>query len=183
MERRRRFRECGERTDHHIVRDESQARETRLVFGRLLRGGKSIDTSMAFYADGGGLLMGTRLGRSRSWGWFRFFARTEGMTAEQIHRMVNRESGLFGVSETSSDMRDLLDARKNGRASSRGDGGLLLRGEKRIGAFTAALGGWKHLYFRAESARTCGGDSRTDLWGLTFLGVELDAKKMPGTRR
>ena len=69
-------------------------------------GGKSIDTSMAF-TPAAGLVMSTRSGDLDP-GLVSFMARSEQMTADQFDRMVNHESGLLGVSETSSDLRDLL---------------------------------------------------------------------------
>jgi hypothetical protein len=71
-----------------------------------VRDGKSIDTSMGFTPTAG-VPMSTRSGDLDP-GLVSYLARTEHMTATQFHEMVNRESGLLGVSETSSDMRDLL---------------------------------------------------------------------------
>ena len=71
-----------------------------------VRDGKSIDTSMGFTPTAG-LVMSTRSGDLDP-GLVSYLARTEQMTAPQFHQMVNHESGLLGVSETSSDMRDLL---------------------------------------------------------------------------
>ena len=71
-----------------------------------VRGGKSIDTSMGF-TPAAGVTMGTRCGDLDP-GLVWYLAQTEHMTAEQFHQMVNHESGLLGVSETSADLRDLL---------------------------------------------------------------------------
>ena len=71
-----------------------------------VRDGKSIDTSMGFTPTAG-LPMSTCSGDLDP-GLVSYLARTEEMTARQFHQMVNHESGLLGVSETSSDMRDLL---------------------------------------------------------------------------
>src|ERR1035437_6962524 len=70
-----------------------------------VRHGKSIDTSMGFTPTAG-LVMGTRTGDLDP-GLVYYLARTERMTAAQFQHMVNHESGLLGVSATSSDMRDL----------------------------------------------------------------------------
>src|SRR5450759_5585013 len=70
-----------------------------------VRGGKGIDTSMGFTPTAG-LPMSTRSGDLDP-GLVSYLARTEQMTAPQFQKMVNHESGLLGVSETSSDMRDL----------------------------------------------------------------------------
>ena len=71
-----------------------------------VRDGKSIDTSMGFTPTAG-LVMSTRSGDLDP-GLAPYLARTEQMTTKQFYDMVNHESGLLGVSETSSDMRDLL---------------------------------------------------------------------------
>jgi acetate kinase len=72
-----------------------------------VRDGKSIDTSMDFTPTAG-LVMGSRSGDLDP-GLVSYLARTEQMSAAQFEKMVNQESGLLGVSQTSSDMRDLLD--------------------------------------------------------------------------
>jgi len=71
-----------------------------------VHGGTSIDTSMGF-TPAAGLVMSTRTGDLDP-GLVSFLARTEQLTAPQFHQMINHESGLLGVSEISSDMRDLL---------------------------------------------------------------------------
>src|SRR6266478_3963709 len=71
-----------------------------------VRDGKSLDTSMGFTPTAG-LVMSTRSGDLDP-GVAPYLARTEQMTTKQFYEMVNRESGLLGVSETSPDMRDLL---------------------------------------------------------------------------
>ena len=73
-----------------------------------MRDGRSIDTSMAFTPTAG-LVMSTRSGDLAP-GVAPYLARTEQLTISQFYEMVNRKSGLLGVSETSSDMRDLLTA-------------------------------------------------------------------------
>jgi hypothetical protein len=103
------------------------ARKGRVILAHLgngaslaaVRAGKSIDTSMGV-TPAAGLAMSTRTGDLDP-GLSYYFARTERMTAAQFQQMVNHESGLIGVSGTSSDMRDLLareagDARALGRS-------------------------------------------------------------------
>ena len=93
-----------------------------------VRDGKSIDTSMGFTPTAG-LVMSTRSGDLDP-GLAPYLARTEQMTTKQFYEMVNHESGLLGVSETSSDMRDLLapGSRRRARGGSRGV--VLLSGKK-----------------------------------------------------
>src|SRR5262249_58890791 len=78
-----------------------------------VRAGRCLETTMGF-TPASGLVMGTRCGDIDP-GLVAFLAHSEGMTPERFHRMVNQESGLLGVSETSADLRDLL-ARQDGDA-------------------------------------------------------------------
>jgi acetate kinase len=137
-----------------------------------IRDGRSVDTTMAFTPTAG-LPMSRRSGDLDP-GLVAYLARTEGMTADAFHEMVNTRSGLLGISETSSDVRDLL-ARE--AADPRAAEALALfchSVKKTVGAYAAALGGLDTLVFaggigeRAASirARICG--------GLAFLGIELD---------
>ena len=110
-----------------------------------VRGGHSIDTTMGF-TPASGLVMGTRTGDIDP-GLVRFLSRAEGMTADQFDSLVNHKSGLLGVSETSSDVRDLL-ARQNGDVRAAEAIELFCyQAKKWIGAFAAALGGLDTLVF------------------------------------
>lgn len=137
--------------------------------------GQSIDTSMGF-TPAAGLVMGTRSGDLDP-GLLSFLYRREGMTPARFERMVNRESGLLGVSETSSDVRDLL-AREDRDGRAREAIALFCyQAKKWIGAYAAALGGVDTLVFAGGigenapliRARICA--------GLGFLGLELDRRR------
>ena len=140
-----------------------------------VRDGKPIDTSMAF-TPAAGLPMSTRSGDLDP-GLVGFLAQTEQMTTEQFHSMVNWQSGLLGVSETSSDMRDLLAHEGNDRRAAEAVALFCYQARKWIGAFAAVLGGLDTLVFTAGigendpviRARICD--------GLEFLGIELDEKQ------
>ena len=140
-----------------------------------VRDGQSIDTSMAF-TPAAGLPMSTRSGDLDP-GLVGFLAQTEQMTAEQFHSMVNWQSGLLGVSETSSDMRDLLAREANDRRAAEAVALFCYQAKKWIGAFAAALGGLNTLVFTGGigqndpviRARICD--------GLEFLGIELDRQQ------
>ena len=93
-----------------------------------VRDGKSMDTSMGFTPTAG-LVMSTRSGDLDP-GLAPYLARTEKMTTQQFYKMVNHESGLLGVSETSSDMRDLLDHEKQDVRAAEAVALVLLSGEK-----------------------------------------------------
>jgi acetate kinase len=125
------------------------------------------------FTPAAGLVMGTRTGDVDP-GLVAFLAHTEQMTAPQFDRMINHESGLLGVSETSADMRDLL-AREgdDGRAA---DAVALFcyQAKKWVGAFAAALGGLDTLVFSAGIGERSASIRARICEGLGFLGVELD---------
>ena len=137
-----------------------------------VRDGKSIDTSMGF-TPAAGLVMSTRSGDLDP-GLVSFMARSEQMTASQFDRMVNHESGLLGVSETSSDMRDLLAQEADDVRAAEAVALFCYQAKKWIGSFAAALGGLDTLVFAGGigenaplvRARICD--------GLGFLGIELN---------
>ena len=110
-----------------------------------VRDGKSIDTSMSFTPTAG-LVMSTRSGDLDP-SLFPYFARTEQMTAKQFSVMVNHHSGLLGVSETSSDMRDLLAREAHDIRAAEAVALFCYQAKKWIGAFAAALGGLDTFVF------------------------------------
>ena len=103
-----------------------------------------------------------------------YLAQTEQMTAQQFHHMVNHQSGLLGVSETSSDLRDLLDKEAHDVRAAETVALFCYQIKKWIGAYAAALGGLNTLVFAGGvgenspiiRARICD--------GLGFLGIQLD---------
>ena len=140
-----------------------------------VRDGKGIDTSMAF-TPASGLMMSSRSGDLDP-GLVSYLARTEKMSATQFQHMVNHASGLLGVSETSSDMRDLLDCEAQDVRAAEAVALFCYQVKKWIGAFAAALGGLDTLVFAGgigENAPTV----RTRICeGLGFLGIELEEKR------
>jgi acetate kinase len=137
-----------------------------------VRDGKSMDTSMGFTPTAG-LVMSTRSGDLDP-GLAPYLARTEQMTTKQFYEMVNHESGLLGVSETSSDMRDLLDREKQDVRAAEAVALFCYQAKKWIGSYAAALGGLDTLVFAGGigenapivRARICD--------GLGFLGIGLN---------
>jgi acetate kinase len=107
--------------------------------------GKSVDTTMAFTPTAG-IPMSRRSGDLDP-GLVAYLARTEGMTAEQFHEMVNTRSGLLGLSETSSDVRDLLARERDDPRAAEALDVFCHRVKQAIGAFTATLGGLDALVF------------------------------------
>jgi len=140
-----------------------------------VRDGKSMDTSMCFTPNAG-VPMSTRSGDLDP-GLVWYLARTEQMSAKQFNQMVNSQSGLLGISETSSDMRDLLECETRDVRAAEAVALFCYQVKKWIGAFAAVLDGLDTLVFAggigenapAVRARICD--------GLGFLGIELDEKR------
>ena len=137
-----------------------------------VRDGKSIDTSMGFTPTAG-LVMSTRTGDLDP-GLAPYLARTAQMTTGQFYKMVNHESGLLGVSETSSDMRDLLDREKQDVRAAEAVALFCYQAKKWIGSFTAALGGLDTLVFAGGIGENAPPVRKRICEGLDFLGIKLD---------
>ena len=151
----------------------------RVIFAHLghgaslaaVRAGKSMDTSMGF-TPAAGLVMGTRSGDLDP-GLLAFLAGREGMTPAGFQRLVNHESGLLGISGTSSDIRDLLDAETDDPRAAAAVELFCYQASKWIGAFAAVLGGVDAFVFSGGigenspvvRARICA--------NLGFLGIRL----------
>lgn len=134
--------------------------------------GKALDTTMGFTPTSG-LPMSRRSGDLDP-GLVSYLARTEDMSVDRFHQMVNTESGLLGVSETSSDMRDLLQEEQNDSRAAEAVALFCYHAKRSIGSLAAALGGLDALVFSAGigehspivRARICE--------GLEFLGMIID---------
>jgi acetate kinase len=140
-----------------------------------VRYGKSVDTSMGFTPTSG-VPMSSRSGDLDP-GLVWYLVNTEKMSAEQFNEMANSKSGLLGISETSSDMHDLLDHETQDVRAAEAVALFCYQVKKWIGAFAAALGGLDTLVFAggigenapAVRARICD--------GLAFLGIAVEDKK------
>jgi acetate kinase len=137
-----------------------------------VREGKSIDTSMCFTPTAG-LVMSTRSGDLDP-GLAPFLARTEQMTTKQFYEMVNHKSGLLGVSETSSDMRDLLDHEKQDVRAGEAVELFCYQAKKWIGAYAAALGGLDSFVFAGGIGENAPLVRTRICEGLSHLGIELN---------
>ncbi len=137
-----------------------------------VRDGKSFDTSMGFTPTGG-VPMGTRSGDLDP-GLVWFLAQTEHMTAQQFHHMVNHESGLLGVSETSSDLRDLLAREADDVRAAEAVALFCYQIKKCIGAYAAALGGVDALVFAGGIGENAAVIRARICDGLAFLGIEIN---------
>ena len=140
-----------------------------------VRDGKSADTSMGF-TPAAGLVMSTRTGDLDP-GLVYYLARTQRMTAARFQRMVNHESGLKGVSETSSDLRDLLAREARDVRAREAVALFCYQAKKWIGSFAAALGGLDTLVFTAGIGENAPVIRTRICDGLGFLGIELDPKR------
>ena len=161
----------------------TEAAQGRIILAHLGNGaslaavhrGKTVDTSMSFTPTAG-LPMSTRSGDLDP-GLVWYLARTEKMSAKQFNEVVSFQSGLLGISETSSDMRDLLDRETQDVRAAEAVALFCYQVRKWIGAFAAALGGLNTLVFAGGigenapivRARICD--------GLGFLGIELEEKR------
>ena len=140
-----------------------------------VRGGQSIDTTMGL-TPSSGLVMSTRAGDiDPGLAWY--LAESCGVTAEAFYRMINHESGLLGVSETSRDMRDLLSKRDHDRRAAEAVALFCYQARKGIGALAAALGGLDLLVFSGGIGENSPEVRAVICEGLEFLGVTLDAEQ------
>ncbi len=140
-----------------------------------VRDGKPVDTSMGFTPTSG-IPMGSRSGDLDP-GLVSYLARSEGMDAERFDQMVTGQSGLLGVSETSSDMRDLLAAEAQDVRAAEAVALFVYQVKKWIGAFAAALGGLDTLVFAGGIGENAPPVRARICEGLEFLGVEVDGPR------
>jgi acetate kinase len=134
--------------------------------------GRSVDTSMGF-TPAAGLVMSTRTGDLDP-GVVSFLANTEHMSASEFDQMVNHESGLLGVSELSSDMRDLLAREGQDIRAAEAVALFCYQAKKWVGSFAAALGGLDTLVFSAGIGERSAPIRARICEGLGFLGIELN---------
>jgi acetate kinase len=161
----------------------AEAAQGRVILAHLGNGaslaavhhGKPVDTSMSFTPTAG-VPMSTRSGDLDP-GLVWYLARTEQMTAKQFNEMVNFQSGLLGVSETSSDMRDLLDRETQDVRATDAVALFCYQVKKWIGAFAAALGGLDTLVFAGGIGENAPVVRARICEGLAFLGIKLEEKR------
>jgi acetate kinase len=134
--------------------------------------GKSIDTSMSFTPTAG-IPMSTRSGDlDPGLAWY--LARTEGMDAKSFNELINFQSGLLGLSETSSDVRDLLQRETQDVRAAEAIALFCYQVKKWIGGYTAALGGLDTLVFAGGIGENAAPIREHICHGLNFLGIALD---------
>jgi len=137
--------------------------------------GRSIDTSMGF-TPLEGLIMGTRCGDVDA-GVIGFLER-DGLTSAQIDEMLNKKSGLLGLSGVSSDMREVLTAADQGnRRALVALKAFCYRVRKYIGAYVASLGGLDAVIFTGGIGQGSAVVRALALQGLDCMGIALDEKR------
>jgi acetate kinase len=137
--------------------------------------GRSIDTSMGF-TPAGGVMMGTRSGDlDPGVAWY--MMKSEAMTQAQFNHLINHESGLLGVSETNSDMRDLIEHEATDERAAEAVELFCYQVKKCIGAYAAALGGLDTLVFSGGIGENSATVRTRICRGLEFLGIELEEKR------
>ena len=134
--------------------------------------GRSIDTTMGF-TPAAGMPMGTRPGDMDP-GVLWYWMRSEHLTAAQINRIVNHQSGLLGVSEISSDLRDLMARQEEDIRAAEAVEMFCYHARKWIGSLAAVLGGLDTLVFSGGIGENAVQVRTRICSGLTFLGVTLD---------
>ena len=139
-----------------------------------VRDGRCIDTSMGF-TPAAGLVMGTRTGDLDP-GLMSYLALADGMSAKKFQTMVNRESGLLGISETSADVRDLLGREASDPRAAEALALFCYQAKKWIGSFAAALGGLETLVFSGGIGENAAPVRKRICDGLEFLGIEIDER-------
>ena len=140
--------------------------------------GKSVDTSMGF-TPLGGVMMGSRTGDIDPAIIPYLIEHTEDFnTPKDINRILNRESGLLGVSEKSSDMRDIHAAMRAGDAKAQLANDIFVdRIQKYIGQYLAVLNGADAIIFTAGIGENSVTIRRLVIEGISWFGCELDSEK------
>lgn len=142
-----------------------------------IKNGKSYDTSMGM-TPAEGLIMGTRTGDLDP-GALLYMAEKEDTSIKETSNLLNKQSGMLGISGVSSDMRDIEDAANNGNHRAR----LALemfayRAKKYIGAYTAAMGGIDLIVFTGGIGENDTETRKRILNGLQFLGITLSEENL-----
>lgn len=140
-----------------------------------VHGGRSMDTSMAFTPTAG-IPMSTRSGDLDP-GLVWYLNRVEGVDSRKFNHMVNFESGLLGISETSSDMAELLQREATDVRAAEAVAVFCYQVKKWIGAFAAALGGIDTLIFSGGIGENAPAVRGRACEGLGFLGIDIDDER------
>lgn len=141
-----------------------------------IKDGKSLDTSMGM-TPVEGLLMGTRSGDIDA-GIISFIMEKENISSQTVSTLVNKHSGLLGISGISSDMRDIQDGVKAGNERAQLAFDMYMhRIKKYIGAYMAILGGADMLVFTGGIGENSIMTREAVCKDMEFLGIKLDVAK------
>jgi acetate kinase len=140
-----------------------------------VRGGKCIDTTMGF-TPAGGLVMSTRCGDLDP-GVMIYLMDKKRLTPSTLNNLINRRSGLLGVSGISPDMKDLLEKESDEPRAAEAVELFCYQAAKHLGALAAALGGIDTLVFTAGIGEHSPAVRERICRNLGFLGVRLDGKR------
>jgi acetate kinase len=141
-----------------------------------VKNGHSIDTSMGF-SPLPGVIMGTRCGDVDPTLLF-YLAEQEGLDTKALAHILNKESGIQGISGVSSDLRDVEEAASSGNSRAKLAEEMLYYGiRKYIGAYAAAMGGIDALVFTAGIGENSVSGREKICSGLEFLGIKIDSEK------
>ena len=139
-------------------------------------GGKSVDTSMGF-TPLAGLPMGTRCGDIDA-GILEYLMHKHGWDIDEALNVLNKKSGVLGISQLSSDFRDLEDAAPKGNVQAQLALDVFSYGVKKyIGAYAAAMGGVDAIIFTAGVGENDPETREASVSGLEYMGVKLDPEK------
>jgi len=139
-----------------------------------VKNGVSVDTTMGF-TPAGGVVMGTRPGDlDPGVAWW--LLEKEGFDASAFNHFINHECGLLGISETTSDMRDLLSRESSDERAAEAIGLFCYQVRKMIGAYAAVLGGLDTLVFTGGIGESSAIIRSRICAGMGWLGIELDQR-------
>jgi acetate kinase len=166
-----------------LARQDAGAANGRVILAHLgngaslcaVRDGKSLDTSMGFTPNSG-IMMGTRSGDLDP-GLVHYLMQEQHLSLSEFHEMTNKESGLLGVSETGSDIRDLIALESRDIRAAEAVGLFCYRVKKEIGALAAVLGGLDSLVFSGGIGQNSPAVRKRVCEGLDFLGIRLNPEQ------
>ncbi len=170
---------CARRAAHMLGRDSLRIVSCHLGNGcslAAIKNGKSVDTTMGF-TPLEGLMMGTRSG-SVDPGILTYLMRQKKLTGEQLDEILNKRSGLLGISGISEDMREILAAVNAGNSRAKLAFDIYVhRLVSTIGAMVAVLGGIDALVFTAGVGENSADVRAAACQNFAHLGLALDAGK------
>jgi acetate kinase len=144
-------------------------------------GGKSVETSMGFTPNEG-LLMGTRTG-NLDLGALLYIAEKKNLSIEETNKLINKQSGLAGISGISSDMRDLEIAAEGGNERAQLALDMFAYRVKRfVGSYSASMGGVDLVLFTGGIGENDSVSREKIIKDFAYLGLDFDAEKNDGLR-